>query len=218
MTISGNNAARVWDAIQRDRDWFAIPVCKDHKSDFHQHVEIKQNTKDQLFEIKLPNKAWAEEFIAMNPVQYAVFKNEEYLRKFRWAITLLYFGILGLAVAIALTFTKANWIWLIPTLALTFGGVFLLFKNRFKILVAEKSDTTDGSSPLPKWLEGVVSFKSLKSNLSALGFTLLVLGAILAFVEFNGKSIAWPVTVSMLGAGALFALISMIMGKKKKKK
>lgn len=216
MTISGNNSTRVWDSIQRDRYWFTFPVCKDHLPDFHKHLYIKADQPKADLGLKLPNKTWAEEFITMNPVNYAVFKDEAYLKKVRWAAILLYFGILGLGIAIAMTIARAAWFWLIPTLALTVGGFLLLLKNRFKILVPEKSNDPNVNNTLPKWLEGVVSFKSLKSNLTAIGFTILVFGALALLVKFNGKTLAWQVTVGVLAVGALLSSLGLLMGKKKK--
>jgi len=220
MTISGANASRVWNSIQCDRYWFTFPVCKDHQNDFHKKVFINASQPDGTLEIKLPHKAWAEQFITMNQVDHATFKSKDYLRKFRWTMLLLYVGILGLALAIVLTIVKGVWFWLIPTLAMTIGGVVLLFKNRFQVVVPESSSDPEGKKDVPPWLEGIISMKTLKSSFTTTGATIAIIGIILAFVKVNGNYLAWPwyIKAGIVVLGVLVFIFGSLLGRKKKKK
>jgi hypothetical protein len=220
MTIDGANASRVWDSIQRDRYWFTFPVCKDHLNDFHKKVFINESLPGDTLEIKLPHKAWGEQFIGMNQVDYATYKNEDYLRKFRWTSLLLYVGILGLALAITLAILMGDWFWIIPTSAMTIGGLILLFKNRFQVLVAESSSDPEGGNAVPGWLTGVISMKTLKNNITATGVGIAIIGVLTAFLKVNGNYLAWPwyIKAGIVLLGVLVFIVGSILGGKKKKK
>lgn len=219
MTISGANASRIWNSLQCDRYWFTFPVCKVHQNDLNKKVFIDA-TPHHTLEIKLPNRAWGEEFIAMNQVDYVAYKSKEYLKKFKWMVLLLYAGIFGLTLAIIATIVSGAWFWIIPTLALVIGGFILLFKNRFQVLVAESSSDPEGMKDVPPWLEGIISMKTLKTSITATGFAIAFLGVLSALLKINGEYIAlpWFVKAGIVVLGVLVFILGSLLGKKKKKK
>jgi len=220
MTINAANATRVWNSIQCDRYWFTFPVCEDHPNDFNKKVYINASQADGTLEIKLPNRAWGEAFIAMNQVDYVTYKSKEYLRKFKWTMFLIYFGILGLALAITATIVSGAWFWIVPTSAMIIGGFILLFTNRFQVVVAESSSDPERKKDVPPWLEGIISMQTLKSSITTTGVMIAIIGVLLAFLKVNGEYIAlpWFVKAGIVVVGLVILILGSLLGKKKKKK
>jgi hypothetical protein len=219
LQLNSPNAGRLWTSLQSDRYWFTFPVCQNHKNDFIKNIWINVNRIDGNAELKLSNPTWSDQFIKMNDVKHAVYKSEEYLRKYKWSMYLLFFGILSSAIAITATIVNGSWGWLIPTLGMLIGGIVLLFTNRYEVLVSDTS-AKDGKQK-PKWYEGIVSLRQIVGGIETVGAVVAVLGLILATMKTDGKYLPWPwyIKIGIIALGVLiFVLGSWWRSKIEKKK
>ncbi len=209
LTINAPNATRLWSALQSDRFWFTFPVCSIHKDDFHEHLYFDNNRPDQKTELKLDNIPWGREFIKQNKVIQAYVKTEDFFRKRKLSLWLIYFGVLTSALAITSTILIGSWGWLIPTLPVLIGGLYLFFTNRYEVIVSDSKASGEGNRL--KWYEGLFSLREASDVLLYIGMFIGVAGLIFATMKTNGENLSWPwyIKAGIIALGVVIAVLSI---------
>ena len=219
LQINAPNAAYLWRALISDRYWYPIPVCDRHNNlnEIQKNLKIVTNEYDGEVLFRFPSLIWTKEFLELNEVTYANYKNKEYHVKNLIRNILLYLCILFPPLGIAMLIREQKWGMFIFSIPIVIGAFYLLFTNKYEHLVG-KVETDENASFLERLidkLDGLVVIEKFAKNLVAYGQAIVVTGVLFLFLKINDTPMPF-IGIGLIALGGILFGLGFLIKKVKK--